>query len=106
MADEINWWSEEFENLPVVGSIWVNYFIEAFSNPAADEDGDSRLSFNEIHEFANEAVQKYMSDYIFSNQEYLNLYLDIGYNPFAKPAYPNAVMNNYLGDNFIMKSMD
>jgi len=101
-SDELNWWGEESEGLPIIGSIWVNYFIEAFENPAADQNGDGALSFTEAHCYTNAAVQQYTKENIFGNEDYLNSYIRYGYDPVTKPAYPNAAMNNHLEKELIL----
>ncbi len=102
--DELNWWGDGIEGDPVHGSIWVDYFIEAFQNADADINNDDMLSFSEAHEYANRGVQAYTDEYIFSNEEYLNQYIALGHDPSEKPAYPNAVMNYHLEKELILGS--
>ncbi len=104
--DEINWWGEECENLPIIGSIWVHYFVEALDSPEADINNDKALSFSEAHQYTNTKVQNYMKEYVFSNTEYLSVYQNLGYNPMAKESYPNAEMNNHLNHDLILNTFN
>lgn len=101
-ADEINWWGVEEEGLPIIGSIWVHYFLEAVHSQEADINSDNFISFTEAHFYSNLKSQEYMRNYVFENPDFLASYHQIGQDPLGKEGYPNAVMYNHLEDDLIL----
>jgi hypothetical protein len=101
-ANELNWWEDECDNNPIVGGIWVHYFIEALHDQSADINTDNAISFSEIHTYANSNTQEYMQTYVFSIPEYLDMYENAGYFPTRTDAYPNAIMYDHIDRDIIM----
>lgn len=104
--DELNWWGVEEENLPIIGSIWLHYFLDAINNPRPDIDlnKDKGISFMEAQAYSNINAQLYMSEYVFSIPEYLKGYENHGTYPTRKDAYPNAQFYNHLDHEIILTS--
>lgn len=101
-ANELDWWGSECENLPIVGGIWVHYFVEGLTSAEADLNADQAISFTELHTYADSRTQTYMAENIFSNEEYLAMYENAGYYPTRKDTYPNAVFIDHLEQDLIL----
>lgn len=105
-ADETNWWGVEEEGLPIIGSIWVHYFIEGISNPKSDINSDGNISFIEAAGFAAPMVQTYMVEEVFEVKEFLESYQRSGYDPSKNMVYPTPVFNDHLDKDIILKVLD
>lgn len=106
--NELNWWADATDDTPIIGSVWLYYFLDAINNPRTDIDinNDKYISFMEAQEFSNINAQIYMSEYVFSIPEYLEMYENSGTFPTRKEAYPNAQFYNHLDHEIILTSYD
>ena len=101
-ADELGWWGVEEEGLPIIGSIWVHYFVESVFNPDADVNEDGNISFTEAANFSNPLIQEYMADEVFAVDEFLSGYQNAGFDPMIKDGYPNPVFSNQIDSEILM----
>lgn len=58
--DEYGWGGIWEEGLPVLGSVFTHYFVDAFTDPSADLDGDWTISFQEAASYSNDHQRDYM----------------------------------------------
>lgn len=106
-ADEVQWWGAEDEGMPIIGSIWVHYFIEGISNPESDINLDGNVSFLEAAEYAASMFSTYMVEEVFAVGGYLERYEQVhGYDASKNLPYPNAVFNDHLDKDIILKVLD
>lgn len=106
--NELNWWADDTDDTPIIGSVWLYYFLDAINNPRTDIDlnSDNAISFMEAQEFSNINAQIYMSEYVFSVPEYLESYENHGFYSTKEGAYPNAQFYNHLDHEIIMTTYD
>ena len=106
-ADEVQWWGVEEEGLPIIGSIWVHYFIEGISNPESDINLDGNISFLEAAGYAASMFQTYMVEEVFAVEEFLERFERLyGYDSSKNMPYPNPVFNDHLDKDIILKVLD
>jgi hypothetical protein len=105
-SDEFGWWGVEEEGLPIIGSIWVHYFVEGVMNPESDINSDGDITFTEAVEFASPLVQSYMAEEVFTVEEFLSSYQQSGFDPLMKVAYPTPVFNNHLDNEIILNTIN
>jgi hypothetical protein len=106
-ADETSWWGAEDEGLPIIGNIWVHYFIEGISNPESDINLDGNISFIEATEYTAQMFQTYMTEEVFAVEEFLEKFERLyGYDSSKNMLYPNSVFNDHLDEDIILKVLD
>jgi hypothetical protein len=95
--DEYGWKGLEEEGLPIVGGIFTYYFTEALLDPAADSDGDGRVSIQEAA-LAGEAQQRdYMHEVVFAVPEFVDDYHQLGVEPEKDEGFPDVIIQDWLG---------
>jgi hypothetical protein len=95
---EYGWSGLEEEGLPIIGSVFGYYLTEAFSEAAADSDGDGYVSVQEAAAYAEPQQQAYMHDVVFAVPEYAAMYHQLGVQPENNPEYPHIVVDDRYGE--------
>jgi hypothetical protein len=93
-ADEVSWAGIEEEGLPIIGSVWNYYFINALGNMSADLNSNGLVSIEEAFNFSTPLVQQYMNETVFTVPEFLQSYHDLGIYPENSDAYPHPIMDD------------
>lgn len=101
-ADEIGWAGLEEEGLPIIGSVWNYYFVDALCNPSADLDENGLISIEEAFNFSAPLVQRYMNETVFAVPEFLESFHNIGIYPEYFDAYPHPVMDDYYSNQMVI----
>lgn len=101
-ADEVSWAGIEEEGLPIIGSVWNYYFINALCNSSADLNSDGLVSIEEAFNFSTPLVQQYMNETVFTVPEFLQSYHDIGIYPENYDAYPHPVMDDGYPEQLVI----
>ena len=90
-ADEFGWSGDWREGLPIIGTVFTHYWVEAMVDPAADRDKDGRVSVQEAAARAEAKQRKYMHEVVWSDKRYA----------FPKgqkdPDYPHVPVLDRLG---------
>lgn len=102
--DEYGWKGIEEEGLPIVGGIFTYYFAKALTDPAADGNGDGKISVQEAALAAEELQRDYMHDVVFSVPEFLEGYYGLGVEPDKDETFPDVIISKSLeGELFLSK---
>jgi hypothetical protein len=101
-ADEVSWAGLEEEGLPIIGSVWNYYFVDALCNSSADLDENGLISIEEAFNFSTPLVQRYMNETVFAVPEFLESYHNIGIYPEYYDAYPHPVMDDCYSDQIVI----
>jgi len=101
-ADEVSWAGIEEEGLPIIGSVWNYYFINALCNSSADLNSDVLVSIEEAFNFSTPLVQQYMNKTVFTVPEFLQSYHDIGIHPEKYDAYPHPIMDDGYPEQLVI----
>ncbi|SHK12059.1 caspase family protein [Paramaledivibacter caminithermalis] len=104
-ADELGWWGVEEEGLPIIGSIWLNYFTQAVFNKEADSNDDKLITIDEAFEYTTPQVQKYMKEEVFTVAEFVKVWHSIGQYPEKSDGYPNPVLYNNLPEKLVLNKL-
>lgn len=104
-ADEIAWWGVEEEGLPIIGSIWVEYFTEAVFNKESDTNNDKMITIKEAFEFTTLKLQKYMKEEVFAVDEFLKVWHRLGQQPEQSDGYPNPVIYNHFQEKLVLNNL-
>ena len=96
--NELAWSGLEEEGLPIIGSVFVHYFVEAFSNPLADLDGNGSISVQEAAWMAETGQRNYMHEVVFTITEFLDIYHQHGAFPEQDAGYPHIIVDDTLGE--------
>jgi len=91
-ADEVEWAGVEEEGLPIIGSVWTYYLVQAFLNRSADANQDGWISVEEAFNSSVVSTQDYMKQWVFAVPKFLKMYHDIGIYPEKTGPYPNPVI--------------
>lgn len=89
---EVEWAGLEEEGLPVIGSVWTYFLVQAFLNRSSDADQDGWISVEEAFNSSVVSTQRYMKQWVFSVPKFLKMYHDIGIYPERIGPYPNPVI--------------
>jgi hypothetical protein len=100
--DEVSWAGLEEEGLPIIGSVWNYYFVDALCNSSADLDENGLVSVEEAFNFSTPLVQQYMNETVFTVPEFLQSYHDIGIYPENYDAYPHLVMDDGYPEQLVI----
>ena len=101
--DEYGWKGIEEEGLPIVGGIFTYYFAEALTDPAADENGDGRVSVQEAALAAEELQREYMHEVVFSVPEFVEGYHSNGVEPEKDESFPDVIISDSLGADLFLE---
>lgn len=96
--DELAWSGLPEEGLPIIGSVFVNYFVAAFDDLSADFDADGLVSVQEAAGFAELRQREYMHEVVFSVPGLIDLFHQHDYFPDEDPAYPHVIMDDGVGE--------
>jgi|GEM_PF-2093840 len=88
-AGQVSWAGLEEEGLPILGSVWTYYFVNALTSPIADVNSDGWVSVEEAFNSSVPLTHSYMMDEVFTVPEFLQMYHDIGVYPAKEGNYPN-----------------
>lgn len=92
--DEYGWKGLEEEGLPIVGGIFTYYFTEALLDPAADGNGDGRVSVQEAALAAEVQQREYMHEVVFSVPEFVDDYHQLGVEPEKDTSFPDVIIRD------------
>lgn len=95
--DEYGWKGLEEEGLPIVGGVFTYFFAEALLNPAADQNGDGRISVQEAALAAEKGQRDYMHEVVFGVPDFVESYHQIGVEPEKDPTFPDVIISDSLG---------
>jgi hypothetical protein len=96
--NELGWYGNEEEGLPIIGSVFTYYFTDALQNPDADADQNGLVSVQEAVLMAEEQQRAYMHDVVLTVPEFLNLFHENDKYPDRDPGYPHVVMDDAIGE--------
>ncbi|MBC8504278.1 MAG: SUMF1/EgtB/PvdO family nonheme iron enzyme [Chloroflexi bacterium] len=96
--DELAWSGLEEEGLPIVGSVFVHYFVAALSDLQADSDADGFISVQEAARMAETEQRNYMHNVVFNVPEFLAIYHQNGAYPDQDPDFPHVIMDDAVGE--------
>lgn len=105
-VDELSWKGLEEEGLPVIGSVWSNFFVESVFDEMADVNGDKLITMEEALNHANPQINEYMRDEVFAVEEYLEMYHDLGAYPLESETYPNPVLHNFFESDLVLYELN
>ena len=94
---EDGWSGLEEEGLPIIGEVFTYYFVDAFTDPEADADGNGAVSIQEAARRAEEQQSTYMHEVVFAVPEFEEAFRKAGF-PIDKPTYPNVVVDDAIGE--------
>jgi hypothetical protein len=100
--DEYGWKGLEEEKLPIVGGIFTYYFVEALTDPAADANGNGRISVQEAALAAEKQQRSYMHQEVFAVPEFVEMYHSIGVEPEKDPTFPDVIIGDSLGEELYL----
>jgi len=95
--EEDGWSGLEEEGLPIIGEVFTYYFVDAFTDPEADADGNGAVSIQEAALRAEEQQSTYMHEVVFAVPEFEEAFRNAGF-PIDKPTYPNVVVDDAIGE--------
>lgn len=104
-ADEVSWAGVEEEGLPIIGSVWNYYFVNALCNMSADLNSDVLVSIEEAFTFSAPLVQQYMNETVFAVPEFVQSYHDIGIYPENFDAYPHPIMDDGYPEQLVIPEL-
>ena len=97
-VNELGWKALKNEDLSFIGAIFNHFFVEAFSIPEADLDGDGRISVQEAVIYGEEKQREMMHNEVFSVPEFLEGYHSLELYPDQDPDFPHVVVDDTIGE--------
>jgi hypothetical protein len=101
--DEYGWKGLAEEGLPIIGTVFTYYFLEALDDPQADTDSDGMVSVQEAVSFAEEQQRAYMHDVVLAVPQFVQGYHDLGVSPEADPTFPDVILNDAIGEPLFLR---
>ena len=95
--DELSWCGLEKEGLPVIGSAWLHFFLEAVKNPESDINNDRYISLEEAFTSSILPLQDYMLNTVYAVPEFLEQIHQYRIYPEKMEGYPNPVFYSREG---------
>jgi len=90
-SDELSWCGLEHEGLPVLGSSWLHFFLQAAEDHNSDTNKDGQISLQEAFLNGIGPLQDYMMNTVYSVPEFLKGIHQYGVFPELMEGYPNPV---------------
>jgi hypothetical protein len=69
-TSELGWSGDWREGLPIIGTIFTHYWVEAMADPTADLDKDGRVSVQEAAIRAEAKQRRYMHEVVWADKRY------------------------------------
>ncbi len=102
--DEFAWSGLEEEGLPIIGSVFVHYFVAAFSDLRADADDNGMISVQEAVQMAEIEQRNYMHDVVFKVPELIDIYHQHGAYPDQDPDFPHVILDDAIGESVYLSA--